>query len=323
MVALTRLARLQTALSAQLRTPNIMACVLVALLPGGAVLGWLYGPAYLPRMAFAVALGLAVEAAALRLQRRPIRSALLDGSSTLTCLLLVLAMPPHTPYGVIALAVFAAVGLAKHLYGGLGNNPFNPAIVGYVVALVSFPAAMASWPAVGASAGASAADSLTGATVLTSFRYREGLTVADIWQANPAFGALGGYGWEWVNAAFLAGGLMLIVLRLASWRVPLSLLATLGALSALGYDNGSSSSLGSPVFHWFSGGTMLAAFFFATDPVTHPASARGQLAFGCLVGAMAFIVRSFGNYPDGIAFGILLGNAAAPFMDKYWAARRG
>ena len=202
MVAVTRLTRLQTPLSAQLRTPDIMACVLVALLPGAAVLCWLYGPAYLPRMAFAVALGLSVEAAALRLQRRPIRSALLDGSSTLTCLLLVLAMPPHTPYGVLALAVLAAVGLAKHLYGGLGNNPFNPAIVGYVVALVSFPAAMASWPA----AGARAADALTGATVLTSFRYREGLTVADIWQANPAFGTLGGYGWEWVNAAFLAGG---------------------------------------------------------------------------------------------------------------------
>jgi electron transport complex protein RnfD len=292
-----------------------MACVLVALLPGAAVLCWLYGPAYLPRAAFAVALGLAVEAVALRLQQRPIRSAILDGSSTLTCLLLVLAMPPHTPYGVVALAVLTAVGLGKHLYGGLGNNPFNPAIVGYVVALVSFPAAMASWPA--------PADGFTGATVLTSFRYREGLTVAEIWDANPAFGTLGGYGWEGVNAAFLLGGLLLIALRLASWRVPVALLATLAGLSALGYDNGSSSSLGSPAFHCFSGGTMLAAFFFATDPVTHPASARGQLAFGCLVGAMAFIVRSFGNYPDGIAFGILLGNAAAPFMDKYWAVRRG
>jgi electron transport complex protein RnfD len=315
---MTRLAHLQAAVSGRLRTPGIMAWVLVALLPGTAALCWLYGPAYLPRMAFAMVLGLAVEAAALRLQRRPIRSALLDGSALLTCLLLVLAMPPQTPYGVLALAVVTAVGLAKHLYGGLGDNPFNPAIVGYVVALVSFPAAMASWPAI----AADSMDGFTGATVLTTFRYREGLTVADIWQANAEFGVLGGYGWEWVNAAFLAGGLMLIALGVASWRVPLALLVTLGGLSALGYDNGSSSSLGSPAFHWFSGGTMLAAFFFATDPVTHPSSARGQLAFGCLVGAMAFMIRSFGNYPDGIAFGILLGNAAAPFMDRYWTARR-
>ncbi len=308
-----------------LRTPHIMGLVLVALLPGTAVLCWFHGPSCLPRLAFAVALGLAVETLALACRHLPasarrrtvghrwLSGPLLDGSTPVTCALLVLAMPPTVPYGVIIVAVVTAVGLAKHLYGGLGNNPFNPAVVGYVVALVSFPRAMDGWPAV---------DGITAATALTRFRYREGMTVADLWDADPTLGTLGGQGWEWINAAFLAGGIALMAMRLASWRVPTAMLATLAVLAALGYDNGSSSSLGSPLFHWFSGGTMLAACFFATDPVTHPASARGQIAFGCLVGAMTFVVRSFGNYPDGIAFGILLANATTPFLDKYWAARR-
>jgi len=166
-------------------------------------------------------------------------------------------------------------------------------------------------------------DGLTAATAQTSFRYREGMTVEDVWTPMLGFGAVGGYGWEWINAGFLLGGLMLLVLRLASWRVPAAMLGTLGSLAILSYDYGSSSSLGSPTFHWFSGGTMLAAFFFATDPVTHPASARGQVLFGCIVGTMAFVVRSFGNYPDGIAFGILLGNAATPFLDRRWGLRHG
>jgi electron transport complex protein RnfD len=295
-------------------TPRIMVVVLAALAPGALTLVGYYGLGYLPRMLLAVALGLAIEAVALTLRGRPPAPAMRDGSTAVTCVLLVLAMPPEIPYGVLALAVVSAVALAKHLYGGLGNNPFNPAIVGYVVALLSFPGAMDQWPL--------PADGLTGATALTSFRYREGMTVADVWQPELGFGALGGYGWEWINAAFLAGGVMLLALRLASWRVPLAMLATLGGLAALGYDNGSSASLGSPLFHWFTGGTMLAAFFFATDPVTHPASARGQVAFGCVVGAMAFLIRGLGNYPDGIAFGILLGNALTPFLDRRWAGAR-
>lgn len=295
-------------------TQRIMVLVLLALIPGMLALIGYYGPGYLPRMLFAVTLGLAIEAAALRLRGAAPAVGILDGSTAVTCVLLVLAMPPELPYGVLAVAVASAVGLAKHLYGGLGNNPFNPAIVGYVVALLSFPAAMDRWPP--------PTDGLTGATALTSFRYREGMTVADVWQPELGFGSMGGYGWEWINAAFLIGGATLLVLRLASWRVPLAMLATLGGLAALNYDSGSSASLGSPLFHWFTGGTMLAAFFFATDPVTHPATARGQVVFGCVVGAMAFLVRSLGNYPDGIAFGILLGNALTPFLDRRWAGER-
>lgn len=285
-----------------------MAVVLLALVPGALTLCYFFGLGYVPRLAFAIALGLLVESVALALQGRTLWPALSDGSTLVTCTLLTLALPPESGFGVLAVAVSAAVGLGKHVYGGLGSNPFNPAIVGYAVVLVSFPAALSTWPV--------PTDGLTAATALTALRHREGQTIAEVWNPASGFGSIGGYGWEWVNAAFLLGGLLLIALRIVSWRVPAALLGTLGLLALVTYDSGSSASHGSPAFHWFSGGTCLAAFFFATDPVTHPATARGQLLFGALIGAVAFVVRGFGSYPDGLAFGILLGNAATAYLDR-------
>jgi len=294
-------------------TRDVMLWVLAALAPGLLLAVHFYGAGYLVNLLGAMALALAVEAAALRLQGRPVQRALRDGSALVTAALLVLALPPHTPWYVIGIAVSAALGLGKHLYGGLGNNPFNPAIVGYAVVLLSFPAALADWPA--------GIDGLSGATALTTFKYREGLTVADVWRPAFGFGTLGGHPAEWLNLAFLAGGLLLATRRLLAWRIPVALLATLGALALLGYDQGSSSSLGSPLFHWFSGATMLGAWFFATDPVTHPASARGQILFGCLIGAITFAIRGFGSYPDGLAFAILLANGCSAWLDRPRPAR--
>ncbi|MDZ7670725.1 MAG: RnfABCDGE type electron transport complex subunit D [Gammaproteobacteria bacterium] len=300
---------------AGLTMPRIMGLVLAALLPGIAALCYYFGLDYLPRLLFAAAVGLCVESAALALQHRPLRPALSDGSTLVTCTLITVALPPTTSLGVLAVAVVAGVALGKHVYGGLGNNPFNPAVVGYAVVLVSFPAALAAWP--------QPTDGLTAATALTALRHREGQTVAEIWAADPAFGAVGGYGWEWINAAFLLGGVALMVLRIAAWRVPAALLGTLALLAVVFYDSGSSRSLGSPAFHLFTGGTCLAACFFATDPVTHPATARGQWLFGALIGVVAFLVRGFGNYPDGLAFGILLANAATPYLDRRLVAAHG
>lgn len=295
--------------------PRIMSLVLAALVPGIAMLCYFFGLDYLPRLLFAAAVGLSVESAALALQRRPLRPALADGSTLVTCTLITVALPPTTSLGVLAVAVIAGVALGKHVYGGLGNNPFNPAVVGYAVVLVSFPAALAAWP--------QPTDGLTAATALTTLRHREGQTIVELWAADPSFGAVGGYGWEWINAAFLLGGVVLMALRIAAWRVPVALLGALTLLATVFYDAGSSRSLGSPAFHLFSGGTCLAACFFATDPVTHPATARGQWLFGALIGAVAFLVRGFGNYPDGLAFGILLANAATPYLDRRLVAAHG
>jgi electron transport complex protein RnfD len=291
-----------------LRTRSVMIRVLAALAPGFALASYFYGSRYLVNLLGAVALALATEAVLLRLRKRPLQPAVLDGSALVTATLVVLALPPTVPWYVLAIAVVAALGLGKHVYGGLGNNPFNPAIVGYAIVLLSFPAALAAWPA--------STDALSGATALTTFKYREGLTVADVWRADLGFGTLGGHPAEWLNVAFLAGGLALAARRLLAWRVPVALLATLGVLALAGYDQGSSKSLGSPLYHWFSGATMLGAWFFATDPVTHPASHRGQILFGCLVGTVTFAIRAFGAYPDGIAFGILLGNGCSAWLDR-------
>lgn len=287
---------------------SVMGTVLLALVPGALVLFEAYGLGVVSNLVVALAAALATEALALQLTCGAPMRALRDGSAIVTGVLLALALPPGLHPGIVALASVAAIGLGKHAYGGLGQNPFNPAVVGYVIVLVSFPAALSFWP--------SAVDALSGATAMTTFKYRAGATVAEVWSSSRGFGALGGTPAEWANAAFLAGGLFLAWRRLLAWRVPVAFLATLGALGLAGYDQGSSSSFGSPAYHAFSGGTMLAAWFFATDPVTHPAGRRAQIAFGVIIGVVTWSIRSFGGYPDGIAFGILLANGASAWLDR-------
>ena len=300
---------------ANLNTQRIMLLVLAALFPGVIALSYFYGMQYWLNLTFALAFGSCVEALCLKLQRRTLTPELTDGSTPVTCVLLCCALPPGTPLWIIAIGVVAAIGLAKHLYGGLGNNLFNPAMVGYAVVLVSFPKELALWPI--------PLDGTTAATALTSFKYRQGATVDEIWVIDQGFGSFGGYGWEWVNFCFLIGGALLVALRIAQWRVPVAMLASLTLFALIGYDNGSSDSLGSPMFHLFTGSTMVVAFFVATDPVTHPTTHRGQLLFGCLVGCLTFAIRVFGNYPDGAAFAILLANSATPYLDKRLVPARG
>jgi Na+-translocating ferredoxin:NAD+ oxidoreductase subunit D len=301
-----------------LTTPGIMRAVLLALLPGALAQVVLFGPGYLVNVAVAVTCALAVEALATRMRGQPLAT-LRDASAIVTATLLALALPPATSPAIVAFAVAGGLLLGKHVYGGLGANPFNPAMVGYALVLISFPRQLASWPA---PMGAAAPDAIAGATPLERFMHRGGLTVDDIWHASEGFGHVAGLGWEWINLGFLAGGLWLVGRRLVDWRIPTSLLASLGLLAALGHDGGSSASLGSPTFHWFSGGTMLAAFFIATDPVTAPTTRHGRIVYGASIGALIFAIRGFGAYPDGIAFAVLLGNAAGPMLDHLVLRRR-
>lgn len=238
-----------------------------------------------------------------------------DGSIFLGTLILALALPPGMPWHVLLLAAFGMVVLARQLYGGLGHNIFNPAMVGYALALVCFPVALATWPPL--------VDGHTGATALTAFRYREGLTAMEAFAIDPAFGQLGGYGWEWANVAFAFGGLVAAGLGLIAWRVVLGFLIVLGLFALVFHDGGSSRSAGSPLFHYLSAGTMLAAFFVVTDPVTHPGHPAGQWLFGALAAGITFAIRAWGGYPDGIAFGVLIANAATPFLDALGRGRVG
>ena len=283
-------------------TPAVMNRVLIALLPAIAVAAWFFGWMLLVHCVIALAVGAGCEALCQRLRKRPVRI-FADRSTPVTCLLIAIGIPPSAPLWIAVVAVGIAILLAKELYGGLGRNVFNPAMAGYAAVLVAYPQSM------------TLVHATTGATALDALRFRAGRTLDDL-AGEPAFGFLGGAGFELVNAAALLGGLYLIVIGVVHWRIPVAVLLGIGLPAVAFYDGGSSASLGSPVFHWFAGATMLAAFFIATDPVTAPQSARHQWLFGLGIGALVFAIRADGSYPDGVAFAVLLGNLATPVLDR-------
>lgn len=296
--------------------PRIMFQVLLALLPVVAVQLWLYGPRTLLLLGAGIVAALACEALALRLRRRPVRPALGDGSVIVTATLLALAIPPTLPVPLLLFGVAAAVLLAKHAFGGLGQNPFNPAMVGYAVLLVSFPLEMTRWPAPDAGW-----DAMTGATALDTLRtgLRQSLTMEELF-AGPAFGRIGAAGGEWLNLAALAGGLYLLGRRIIRWHIPVAMLAGLAVPAALFHWMDPGAHAGA-AFHLASGATMLGAFFIATDPVSAAVSDRGRLLYGAGIGLLTWTIRSWGGFPDGVAFAVLLMNLAAPLIDRYTVPR--
>lgn len=315
-------------------TARVMQNVLLATVPGVIVLTHFFGFGTLVNIIWASILALAFEAWALRLRKRPLGFYLGDYSALVTAVLLGIALPPYSPWWLIAVGIASSILLAKHLYGGLGYNPFNPAMVGYVVLLISFPVQMSSWAAprgVGELPGLLDAlqacftpgnfDAVTMATPLDLLRQNNSLLIDDLWQQNAQFGRWAGIGWEWASLAFLAGGLWLLYQRVFTWHAPIAMLVVLALTAALFYDGGSSASGGSPLFHLLSGATMFGAFFIVTDPVSSAVSTRGRLVFGALVGLLVYLIRVYGNYPDAVAFAVLIMNFAAPFIDQYTQPR--
>lgn len=312
------------------RTQRVMTQVLLATLPGLAVLCWLFGWGSLINVLWACVVALLCEAAVLRLRGKPVGFHLTDGSALVTAVLLALAIPPTAPWWLTLVGVGFAIIFAKQLYGGLGMNPFNPAMAGYVLLLISFPVDMTRWlppfeaPDLATSLQRflghdSGIDALTGATPLDSFRTWAGDGAA--LTAQPALhGEFAGLGWEWVNLAFLAGGLWLLWRRIITWHIPAALLGTL-ALCALPFWLHDSTRFASPLFHLFSGAAMFGAFFIATDPVSAATSRLGRLIYAALIGVLVWVIRSFGGYPDAMAFAVLLLNLAAPTIDYYTQPR--
>ncbi len=324
-------------------TARVMQLVIFATLPGLVCLSWFFGWGSLINIVIAAITAIVCEAIALRLRQRPVMFYLKDYSALVTAVLLGLALPPLAPWWLIVVGTLFAILIAKHLYGGLGYNPFNPAMVGYVVLLISFPVQMTTWPAPypllaeGVSLPTLAEslqivfpflaeqpiDAITAATPLDTLRHNSGLLLDQIYQTEATFthGEWAGAGWEWVNLGFMVGGIFLLYHRVFSWHAPVSMLASLAFLSALFYDGGSSSSQGSPQFHLLSGATMLGAFFIVTDPVSSATSKLGRMIYGALTGLLIFIIRAWGNYPDAIAFAVLIMNFAAPLIDNYTLPR--
>ncbi|WP_339514819.1 electron transport complex subunit RsxD [Pseudomonas sp. RL_15y_Pfl2_60] len=313
------------------RTQRVMLQVLLATVPGIIALTWLFGFGTLINLLWASVCALGFEALILALRKRPVGFFLKDYSALVTAVLLALALPPYAPWWLTLVATGFAISLGKQLYGGLGQNPFNPAMVGYVVVLVSFPVEMTSWPAphlIGPLDAvqhifgfASLPDGWAQATALDTLKINKSLTIDELWAQSPAFGRFGGAGAEVVNLAFLLGGIYLLRKRLFTWHAPIGMLAALAVMSLLFWNGSGSDSHGSPLFHLLSGATMLGAFFIVTDPVSGATSNLGRLLFGIGVGVLVYVIRAWGGYPDGVAFGVLLMNLAAPTIDYYTRPR--
>ncbi len=328
-------------------TGNIMLLVALAAVPGFAAQCYFFGYGSLLQVILASLTAWITEAAILHLRKAPIAANLADNSALLTAILLGISLPPGT---VVAGGTwhFFAIVIAKQLYGGLGQNPFNPAMVGYVVLLISFPVQMTSWlppdvlqtikPSLSDAlsmifsghtlAGETmqqlqlGADGVSQATPLDTFKtgLRAGHS-ADQLLAQPIYGGvLAGLGWQWINVGYLAGGLFLLWKNAIRWHIPAAMLLSLGFCATLGWIF-SPELLNSPMIHLFSGATMLGAFFIATDPVTASTTNRGRLIYGALIGLLVWLIRSFGGYPDGVAFAVLLANICVPLIDYYTQPR--
>jgi len=311
---------------------RVMLLVLAALLPGVAAYVWLFGAVILIQIALASLTALTAEAAMLKLRSKPPGLFLADGSALVTAWLIALSLPPLSPWWLTVTATLFAIVIAKHLYGGLGQNPFNPAMIAFAVCIVSFPALMSQWPAADLQAsladrinlvfgGQRTIDAVSGATPLdtlkTALKLAEGTaSVTAIRADTDVFGTVAGRGWEWIAAAYLLGGLFLWSRRIFTWHAPLAFIGGLGAIAgALWlYD---ATHFANPLFHLFSGGAMLGAWFIVTDPVSGCTTPKGKLIFGFAAGALACLIRIFGGYPDGVAFAVLLLNICVPLIDHY------
>jgi electron transport complex protein RnfD len=319
---------------------SVMLRVLAALLPGIITYVWFFGAGVLVQIVLASLAALAGEAAMLTIRKKPLWLFLGDGSALVTAWLIALSLPPLVPWWLIVVATLFAIVIVKHLYGGLGQNPFNPAMAAFCLMIVAYPQVMSQWPAAGVFSGFGdfngfstqwdlifggatlrQLDAITMATPLDALRTalhttEAHATVAGVLEANPAFGSLAGKGWEWVSLGYLLGGVWLIQQRIITWHIPTAFLAALAVIAAL-FHLISPDSFAGPLFHLLGGGAMLGAFFIATDPVSGATTPRGKLIYAAGIALLTWIIRTFGAYPDGVAFATLLMNIAAPLIDMW------
>jgi electron transport complex protein RnfD len=319
-----------------------MRRVLYALVPAAIAYVWYFGYGLLINMLVATLVAVACEAAVLRMRRRPALPYLTDWSAVLTAVLLAFSLPPLTPWWITAIGAMFAIVFAKHLFGGIGFNPFNPAMAGYAVLLIAFPAELNFWlPPRGIDVGLEPVgigdtlryaftgrlpaglevDAVSMATPLDAVKtgIAQARTVAEV-GASAVFGDFGGRGWEWINNWFAIGGLWLLYKGVIRWHIPVSMLAGLIAASGFFYvlDPGNHAS---PGFHVFSGAAMIGAFFIATDPVTAATTVRGRLVYGASIGVLTYVIRAWGGYPDGVAFAVLIMNLCVPVIDHFTRPR--
>ena len=246
-----------------------------------------------------------------------------DGSAILTGVLLAFNLPSNLPIWIIAIGALAAIGIGKMTFGGLGCNPFNPALVGRVFLLVSFLVQMTTWPVPGQMVAY--LDAETGATPLAVMKEAIKSGDASVLQRLPdaidmLVGQTGGCLGEVSALALLIGLAYMLARRIVTWHIPVSILATVFVLAGLLHL--SNPVYASPVSVLLTGGMMLGACFMATDYVTSPMTAKGQIIYGVAIGMLTVVIRTFGAYPEGMSFAILIMNAFTPLINTYCKPKR-
>ena len=331
----------------QNETSALMRLVIYATIPGVFAQWYYFGWGNLIHISLAVITALFAEFSVLSLRSKKIGPELFDGSAILTAVLLGISLPALAPWWISIFGVLFAIVIVKQLYGGLGHNPFNPAMAAYVMLLISFPVQMTLWqPPLSLMSldlnfentlsaiftgftieGFSTeqlrihVDGFTMATPLDTLKTNLtlGLTISESLK-SPIFGQYFAFGWEWVNLGFLFGGLILIAKKAIDWVTPASFLISLFICSLIAFLI-SPDRNASTMFHWLSGATMLGAFFILTDPVSGATSTKGRIVFAAMAGLLVYLIRKFGGYPEAIAFAVLLCNMSAPLIDQYTRPR--
>ncbi len=294
-------------------TRKIMYTVCLSLLPALAVSFWIFGWDAVRVVVLTCLFSVALEALIARYSKT--RIDFLDGSALVTGILLAMNLPSNAPWWLLLIGAAVAIGVGKQVFGGLGQNIFNPALVARVFLLISFPLQMTSWPRPGVFDGS------TGATPLGLLKTDGVQAMQQIGINDLAIGYVGGSLGEISALALLAGAAILFYKKYITWEIPFTFLATVFVFTGIFYLV-NPQQYASPLFHLFSGGLFLGAFFMATDMVTSPMSVKGKLIFGCGCGFFTALIRLFGSYPEGVSFAILFMNAFVPLLDRYFPDKK-
>ncbi len=307
-------------------TDKIMLGVVLALLPALLASVFYFGTGAIIVTAASVISCVGFEYLIQRfILKKPI--SITDGSALVTGLLLSFNLPSNLPVFIIIIGSLVSIGIAKMTFGGLGNNPFNPALVGRVFLLISFPVQMTSWPVPnGFHSGYS--DAVTGATPLAVIKegIKNGESLSDLMEKIPSalqlfLGKMGGSIGEVAAIALLAGFAYLLYMKIITWHIPVSIIATVALFTSVLWLINPQSNAG-PVFHILTGGVLLGAIFMATDYVTSPMNPTAMIIYGCGIGVITVIIRVWGAYPEGVSFAILIMNSFVPLMNSYIKPKR-
>jgi electron transport complex protein RnfD len=304
--------------------PKLMYGVIISLLPALAVSIWFFGIGMLIVTTVSVASCVLFEYLISRYILK-VNPSHLDGSAVLTGLLLAFCLPANIPFWMVMIGALAAVGIGKMTFGGLGNNIFNPALVGRVFLFISFPVAMTAWPEPGQ--WMSYTDAVTGATPLGLMK--EGLafrTVGEIMPEVPSFlnlliGKSMGSAGEVSALALLLGMFYMMYRKIITWHIPFSILLTVALFTGILWL-ANPERFADPLFHLLTGGLMLGAIYMATDYVTSPMSGKGMIIYGVGIGIVTVLIRIFGAYPEGVQFAILIFNGFTPLINKFVKPKR-